>query len=288
MGENTKVDWCVHSANLWMGCTEVNAGCDHCYAREMTKRFGVNVWGSKPRVYVKSTLTNLDKWNKSAEEVGEHHSVFVGSMMDIFERSKPLVTREGNEFKTVDTGLLRHDFLRLSHQWPNLNFLLLTKRPSNIRDMAPAEWYPPTPPRNIMLGVSVANQKSMVRDVQQLIEASPPFVPLFLSIEPLLEEVTLERYLHPETPIKWVIIGGESGVKARPFHADWAEKLIIECLQNGIPVFMKQVGYDPFWKGKRLRTQSKKGNDIDEWPDTIKIRQYANGEDGKGPLPILE
>lgn len=134
MAQNSKIEWTHHTANLWWGCTKVHEGCDNCYAETLSKRFGNDVWGvDKPRKEIKSVWKDLDAYQKAAAAAGEVHRVFVGSMMDIFEKPMPLIDTNGNDFETSDTGVLRNIlFQRITdNYYPNLMFLFLTKRPSN-------------------------------------------------------------------------------------------------------------------------------------------------------------
>src|SRR5690348_5904992 len=91
MAENSKIEWCHHTANLWWGCTEVHDGCDNCYARTLSNRWGFDVWGNGKRRLIAKTFTDLDRFQRKAQEANEYHRVFIGSMMDIFEKSMPLL-----------------------------------------------------------------------------------------------------------------------------------------------------------------------------------------------------
>ena len=115
-------------------------------------------------------------------------------------------------------------------------FLLLTKRPSNINKYIPDAWKV-TPPRNVMFGTSPVNQATANTLITQLLEVKGK---KFLSVEPQLDEVTLTPWLKNKS-IHWVIQGGESGPKKRPFKTDWARKLRDECKATNTPYFFKQI-----------------------------------------------
>lgn len=211
MAQNSKIEWTDHTANLWHGCTKVHEGCDNCYAEVLSKRWGNDIWGNdKPRKLVISFFKDLDKYQELAKKNGEVHKVFVGSMMDIFEKPMPLVDNKGIEIVNLNTGQLRGMFFkRISeNRYPNLMFLLLTKRPSNINKYIPEEWKS-TPPSNVMFGTSPVNQETANKLILQLID--------------------------------WVIQGGESGHKKRPFNLDWAYYLKQQCEQTKTPYFFKQI-----------------------------------------------
>lgn len=153
MAQNSKIEWTDHTANLWHGCTKVHEGCDNCYAEVLSKRWGNDIWGNdKPRKLVISFFKDLDKYQELAKKNGEVHKVFVGSMMDIFEKPMPLVDNKGIEIVNLNTGQLRGMFFkRISeNRYPNLMFLLLTKRPSNINKYIPEEWKS-TPPSKAVI-----------------------------------------------------------------------------------------------------------------------------------------
>lgn len=235
MAENSKIEWTKHSANLWWGCTKVHEGCDNCYALTFSKRVGNDIWGDdKPRRLVADIWKKLKKWQKQAYKVNEIHRVFCGSMMDIFEKSKDdVVDHKGRPIKG-STGYAREKFFKeVIPNSPNLMFLLLTKRPSNINKMIPEAWKT-NPPKNVMFGtspVSTKTAKTLIKQLQQVNGFK------FLSVEPQLEEITdidLDG-------IDWVIQGGESGHTKRPFNPDWGRKLRDICKERNVPFFFKQI-----------------------------------------------
>lgn len=236
MGQDSKIEWTHHTANLWWGCTKVHEGCDNCYAEALARRWDSDVWGNdKPRKEIKGVWNNLLKMQREAEKVGEVHRVFVGSMMDIFEKPMPII---GANIPEYTTGTLRNRlFDQIQNGWyPNLMFLLLTKRPSNINKYIPESWLT-NPPENVMFGTSPVNQETANKLVLQLAEVNGK---KFLSVEPQLDSVNIQGFLSAGL-IDWVIQGGESGPKKRPFNLDWAYYLKNQCEATNTPYFFKQI-----------------------------------------------
>lgn len=250
MAENSKIEWCHHTANLWWGCTKVHAGCDNCYMGVDTKRYGYDVFGNdKPRRMIYNVWSELKRFQKQAEEQNEIHRVFVGSMMDIFEKPMPLIDTNKNpllegESEFWNTGQLRDKFFNeVIPNSPNLMFLLLTKRPSNINKYIPESWKE-NPPKNVMFGTSPVSQETANKLILQLSEVNGL---RFLSVEPQLEKVDLMAKASDGTDrvlldlVDWVIQGGESGHHRRPFDTDWGRLMRDNCKEKGIPFFFKQI-----------------------------------------------
>lgn len=239
MAQNSKIEWTHHTLNLWHGCTKVHEGCDNCYAEALSHRWGNDVWGNdKPRKEVKSAWNELAKMQAAAKAAGEIHRVFVGSMMDIFEKPMSLIDSKGNYYPEMDTGTLRWElFLKIdAGMYNNLQFLFLTKRPSNINKYIPEHWKT-APPVNVMFGTSPVNQETANKLILQLLEVKGK---RFLSIEPQLDSVNIQGFLF-NGGIDWVIQGGESGHHKRPFNLDWAYYLKQQCEQTKTPYFFKQI-----------------------------------------------
>lgn len=233
MAMNTKISWCHHTINLWWGCVAVHEGCDNCYAETLAKRWGNDIWGNdKPRKEIKSVWNELLKMQKLAKQAGEIHRVFVGSMMDIFE--KPMMLQSERVYK-LNTGEIREKFFEqiTNGLYPNLMFLLLTKRPSNINKIIPENWKT-NPPKNVMFGTSPVNQQTFDTLTRHLLEVNGL---RFLSVEPQLDKIELNEL----KGIDWIIQGGESGHHKRPFNLEWARKMKAECSILNIPYFFKQI-----------------------------------------------
>ncbi len=236
--KKSTIEWTHHTANLWHGCTKVHEGCDNCYAAAISKRYGNDIWGNdKPRKQIKSVWAELIKFQKEAHAIGETHRVFVGSMMDIFERPMPLIDHNGNQLQHTTGDLRDILFNNISNgMYPNLMFLMLTKRPSNINKYIPEAWKE-APPENVMFGTSPVNQQTANNLIGHLVKVNGK---RFLSVEPQLEDLTLLPWLETNS-IHWVIQGGESGPRKRPFNTDWARLMMAECTVTGTPYFFKQI-----------------------------------------------
>lgn len=250
MAENSKIEWCNHTINLWWGCSKVHAGCDNCYALLQSKRYGHDVWGKdKPRRQIKNVWKEIEKFQNLADKAGEIHRVFLGSMQDIFERPMPLVDHKGNpypegESEFWNTGQLRDKFFNeVVPNSPNLIFLLLTKRPSNINKYIPENWKE-NPPKNVMFGTSPVNQETANKLIIQLSKVKGH---RFISVEPQLEKIDLMADANDGTErvlldlVDWVINGGESGHHKRPFDCDWARLIRDDCKAKNVPFFFKQI-----------------------------------------------
>lgn len=250
--QNSGIEWTDHTFNPWWGCSKVTIGCDHCYAESESKRRGKNVWGNDvPRTFVNSAFGNLDKFQWIAECAREYATVFCGSMHDIFEKPMPLNYWSGKKHP-MNTGEVRDVFFQNISigLYPNLKFLLLTKRPSNINKYIPESWRT-NPPDNVMYGTSPVDQKTFDTLVSQLMEVNGQ---RFLSVEPQLKSIQLPFITTQD--IGWVIQGGESGPNKRPFNLEWARSMRDQCLEMGIPYFFKQI------------------DKVQEIPSDLMIRQF--------------
>ena len=225
MGAETKIEWTDHTFNGWWGCNEVSPACDHCYAAASAHRWGFDIWGKNAprRFFGDKHWKEPLKWNREAAAERVRKSVFCGSMMDIMERRKDLVEPRKRIYQLItDT--------------PWLDWLLLTKRPGLYRYQLPGKWVL-SPPRNVRLGTTVESNKYLGR-IEQL--KSVPAAIHFLSSEPLIEKLHLTK--EHLRGIDWVIVGGESGAKARPMHPDWVREIRDLCVECGVKFFFKQWG----------------------------------------------
>ena len=222
MAQNSAIEWTDDTFNPWWGCAKVSAGCEHCYAEAFAKRFGHKVWGKHAgrRRFGDAHWDKPRLWNRDAEAAGTRRRVFCASMADVFDENGPPEDRRRLWALIEDT--------------PRLDWLLLTKRPHLAADTLPSAWLD-TPKPNVWLGTSVESMEVLDR-IEELRQV--PAALRFLSIEPLLGEL---RDL-PLEGIGWVIVGGESGSKARPMSADWVRRIRDECVDAGIPFFFKQWG----------------------------------------------
>ena len=300
MGENSTIEWTHHTFNPWIGCTKVSPACRHCYAeRDFDHRYGKVKWGQAGTRVVTSDA-NWRKplqWDREAAKSGERKRVFCASLADVFENWEgPMLNAAGEQLFNDDQALVPTSMANvcrrlfdLIDQTPNLDWLLLTKRPENIVDMWPDE----ACRKNVWLGCSVENQQYADRRVPELLKCHHLSRKLFLSCEPLLGPVDLTKcgnhdgtvanlfdgnalYVGdiggtdfawtPRGMINWVIVGGESGPHARPMNPDDARSLIDQCNTAGIPVFFKQWGeWLPFgldYPGLHIVADLEDGSDV--------------------------
>jgi protein gp37 len=243
MGKNSKIAWKDHTFNPWWGCTRVSAGCDSCYAEGVSKRFGFDVWGDKPRRFFGDNYWRGPlKWNAEAAAAGVRQRVFCGSMCDVFEDLP-------NSDRDEDA---RTRLFQMIEQTPSLTWMLLTKRPENMIRMAPHHWESGWP-HNVWAMTTVENQEMAELRILELLRV--PAVVRGLSCEPLLCQIDLYNdrrdWIGPigrrgAIPvcrgIQWVIAGGESGPGARPMHPDWARSIRDQCRAASLPFFFKQWG----------------------------------------------
>ena len=255
MGAITAIEWCHHTFNPWWGCTQVSPLCDHCYAMMLDVRwFRGAHWGPglARRNFGDAHWREPIKWNRSALAESRRHRVFCASMADVFDNEVAQAPRKRL------WELVRHT--------PNLDWLILTKRIGNASKMLPRDWGSGYP--NVWLIVSV-DQSALRRDVPKLLAV--PAVIHGVSIEPQLGPVRLGDFARQ---LRWVILGGESGAGARPFHIEWARALVNECNDAGTPIFVQKLGCKPFEAGKRLRLNDYAGADWHEWPPDLRVRQF--------------
>ncbi|MBE2200426.1 MAG: phage Gp37/Gp68 family protein [Anaerolinea sp.] len=303
MGEESKIEWCDHTFNPWMGCAKVSEGCRNCYAeRDFDHRFGKVKWGAQGK-RVRTSAANWKKplkWNREATESGRRALVFCASLADVFE--------DKSDQPEMDDW--RADLMAMIQATPSLDWLLLTKRPENVMRLLNVAWEKlggdtvTALPPNVWIGVSVENQEQADKRIPALLKI--PVGVRFLSMEPLLGPVDLSRvefkassvasYVHnvldfkgTQAPtIDWVIVGGESGPNARQMDSDWARSIRDQCQAAGVPFFFKQWGeywpddqgqwlggpaIDPFsedreyWRvGKQAAGRLLDGREWDEYP----------------------
>ena len=288
--EQTNIEWAHYTFNPWRGCTKVSEGCAHCYAEVLSRRNPATLgeWGpGQPRVLAADAMWRSPlRWNAtqhwrcpacgtvtaknsptgwqcdctSGSTVCEliRPRVFCASFADVFD---PEVPTEG-----------RQRLLSLIDATPNLDWLLLTKRPEQIEPLMQAAMHGNFEPSktfaehmpHVWLGTSVENQRRAAERVSILCDI--PAAVHFLSCEPLLGPVNLRAIddddgnsfdaltgawsiegrgwtePDPRRAIGWVIVGGESGGSARPMHPRWAQSLLFQCRSADVPFFFKQWG----------------------------------------------
>jgi protein gp37 len=222
MSEVTSIAWCDHTWNPWEGCTRVSPACDFCYAAARAARYRSVEWDGPPRRTSLQTWRQPHTWNRKATR---RERTFCLSLGDFFDN------------RVQESW--RSDAWQVIEECRDLDWLLLTKRPQNIRKMLPAGW--PWP--HVWLGVTAENKVEASRRIPLLLRI--PAARRFISAEPLLEPIDISPWLGPGA-IDWVIAGGESkqgkGHVPRRFDQDWARQLLRQCRNAGIAFFMKQLG----------------------------------------------
>jgi protein gp37 len=251
MAENSKIEWTDHTFNPWTGCTKVSPGCDGCYAEAWAKRSGTVQWGGERRRTTAANWRQPLKWNAQAEQEGRRFRVFCASLADVFDNEVPTEWRD--------------ELWRLIEATPHLDWLLLTKRISNVQHMVWPRWMQAGFPAHVRIGATMVNQPEVDRDARRLLAL--PARGHFVSYEPALGPIDLTPWLgpycdngsrpHPDgggttcarcggaggcAGLSWVIAGGESGPKARPAHPDWFRSLRDQCAAAGVPFLFKQWG----------------------------------------------
>jgi len=262
MGENSKIEWCHHTFNPWIGCTKVSAACLHCYAeRDWDNRRHVARWGPNGTRVVTSDA-NWKKpiaWNRKAVAESTTRRVFCASLADVFEDWQcEMHDHEGN-LLPLDMNAVRARLFRLIDATPNLNWLLVTKRPENIRKM----WTCPQDPhiaggcyhsqfrKNVWLMTSVENQEQADKRIPELLRCRELSPVLGLSCEPLLGPLALNL-----NGINWVITGNESGPgDVRIGEIDWHRSIRDQCEADSVAFLFKQFGeWRPPMEGEKFNT----------------------------------
>ena len=210
----TKIEWTDKTWNPITGCTKISAGCANCYAEVMSRR----LQAMRQEKYVNGfTLTMHEDVLAEPKQWKKPHNIFVCSMSDLFHKDVP--------FSFIDKVMTT-----INHT-PHHKYQILTKRADRMN-----EYFSSHPiPENAWLGVTVDVATSKERiDYLRLLPATIKF----LSCEPLLEDLG-EMNL---TGIDWIIVGGESGTRARPMKEEWAVNIMKQTEEQGAAFFFKQWG----------------------------------------------
>ncbi|MDO8434955.1 MAG: phage Gp37/Gp68 family protein [Candidatus Binatus sp.] len=243
MSVKSTIEWTDATWNPIRGCVKVSPGCKNCYAERFAQRFrGVRghpfEQGFDLRL-VPEKLREPLRWLTP-------RMIFVNSMSDLFQEGVP-ISYIGDVGRVMEEA-----------NWHV--YQVLTKRHTRMKELisGPLAWLGELP--NVWFGVSVEDRKYGLPRIKALLET--PACVRFLSVEPLLEDLgTLDL-----SGIDWVIVGGESGPKARPMEEKWVLSLLGQCRQFGVPFFFKQWGgVRKHETGRRLR-----GKTYGEFPTTHK------------------
>lgn len=262
----TKIEWSEGVWNVVTGCSKIRSGCQNCYAESFAKRF----WGKR-----KFTDVQMH-WDKlgGIYHIKKPSIIFVNSMGDLFHEK-------------VSYDFMYQAFIQMIFS-PKHTFIILTKRPDNMLavlnrivkesyfDLMLDDWNSKIP-KNIIIGISVSTQREADNFIPLLLKA--PVNTKVVSIEPLLENISLREYLTPGaltmfykrvylTPnaektgmiekhfekdplyvtesifhdgLQWVIVGAETGLRKRDCSGLWIKDIVDECRKSKVPVFVKQV-----------------------------------------------
>ncbi len=228
MASTTSIEWTEATWNPVTGCDQLSPGCDHCYAKRFAERFrGVPGHPFENGFDLQLRPERLEQpllWPRPK-------MIFVNSMSDLFHKKVPSAFVD-RIFETMEKA-----------DWHV--FQILTKRSSRLRSYVNNRYADASAPRHIWLGASIEDglRKGRARHIRDTRAAVR-----FLSIEPLLGPVGRLDL----DGIHWVIVGGESGPRARPMDEAWALDIRDQCLKASVAFFFKQWGGRSPKSGGRL------------------------------------
>ncbi len=245
MATASKIEWTERTWNPVTGCTKISPGCKHCYAETMANR--LKAMGT-PGYENGFRLNVIPKRLDEPLQRKIPTTYFVNSMSDLFHEDVP--------FEFIDRVF---ETIQAAH-WHT--FQILTKRADRM-----ARYFENrVPPKNAWLGVSVEDRKSGLPRIDML-RLVPAHI-RFLSVEPLLEDL---GYMNL-TDIHWVIVGGESGPKARPMQPAWVDSIREQCEDSGVAFFFKQWGgwgADGKKRAKKYNGRELNGRTWDQMPSAV-------------------
>lgn len=257
MGQTSTIEWTEVTWNPVTGCSKVSPGCAHCYAEKISIRFGQSrkPWTSAHAfenvVLHPERVDQPRRWRTP-------RLVFVNSMSDLFHELVP-VEFIASVFATMAAT-------------PQHTYQVLTKRPERMRDVlahlgagaAEMEAAGAVPLANVWLGTSIENNR-WARRADALRET--PSAVRFISAEPLLGPLGELDLMG----IDWLIVGGESGPRARRMNPQWALELVDACERAGVACFVKQLGSV---LARELGLPAKGGGeDVSVFPAGLRVRQ---------------
>lgn len=274
----TKIEWTEHTWNVITGCNKISAGCANCYAADIAKRF----WGDRAFSDVQFHENRLAEPFKRKKPT----TYFVNSMSDLFHNSvtdaqldiifavmaltpqhsyQVLTKRPERMLKYFEWCERRHNL-----EGKPVSFCRVDAIEQSMYRWSYSAQIEVFPLPNVLLGVTIENQKAVRDRSSQLHQLNQSGWKTFYSVEPLLESVDLSLNCYP---VNWVIVGGESGTKARPFNLDWAREVQHQCEHSGIPYFFKQPGSNA-WDGDRKLPKHAKDDKLSEVPLDLQIREF--------------
>ncbi len=240
---NSRIEWTEETWNPTVGCNKISAGCTNCYAEIMANRLqAMRVRGYEDGFKFTVMAERLEQPLAKKKPT----KYFVNSMSDLFHEEMP----EKVLNKIFNTIM----------KTPRHIYQILTKREERMFDYFNGRRVP----NNVWLGVTVENRKEGLPRIERLreIDASTRFV----SIEPLLENlgnIDLKD-------IDWVIVGGESGTKARPMKEESVIRIKAQCERQNVPFFFKQWGAwgnDGIKRSKKVNGRLLLGKEWNQYPE---------------------
>lgn len=248
MTTTSRIEWTEQTWNPTVGCTKISPGCKHCYAETMARR--LQAMGA-PGYENGFALTLLPERLGDPLKRKKPTVYFVNSMSDLFHDRVP-----DHYIEQV---------VAVMAETPQHTYQVLTKRAARM-----ARFFRSRPvPQNVWLGVSVEDRRYGVPRIDHLRQVDAQI--RFLSVEPLLRDVGALDL----TGIHWVIVGGESGHKARPMKPEWVESVRVQCEDQGASFFFKQWGgwgADGQRRSKGANGRVLNGRTWDDMPD-VSLRQ---------------
>lgn len=242
---SSKIEWTEKTWNPSAGCTKISPGCKNCYAENMAIRLqamGVEGYENGFRFNIVPSRLN-DPFKRKKATV-----YFVNSMSDIFHRDMP------------------EDYLNkifnVIEATPQHTYQILTKRAGRMLQYLSQK----NIPKNIWLGVTVENRKQGLPRIDKLRQLQASV--LFLSVEPLIEDLGKMNLAN----IDWVIVGGESGNKARPMEKEWVVNIKQQCEEKDVAFFFKQWGTwgaDMVKRNKKLNGKEIDGEVWQQYPEVV-------------------
>lgn len=276
MGDKTKIAWTDSTWNPLIGCSRVSPGCEHCYAERLS-----GTRNGRTRL-MPERLDKPLRWRRPRK-------IFVCDMGDLFHETVSF------EFIAEVFGVMA--------ACPQHVFQVLTKRSARMLEFFERVELPHWPMPNVWLGVTTEDQMRADERIPMLLATKTAV--RFVSAEPLLGPIDFFAVQDPPGvcrigSLDWVIVGGESGPKARPFAYEWALDIVQQCKSAGIACFVKQMGSDPYvenvnlWdlqdgqegslidRGPaascRVKLHHHAGADPAEWPKDLQVRKYPDVE----------
>lgn len=242
MATASRIEWTEQTWNPTTGCTKVSPGCKNCYAKSMATRLQAMGVAGYDNGFRLSLVPERIK-----QPLLRHKPTvyFVNSMSDLFHEKIP------------DSYLAR--VFSVIRDTPQHTYQILTKRPTRMQRYFEEQ----VVPDNVWLGVSVENRRHGIPRIDCLRNVNATV--RFISAEPLLEDLCDINL----ADIHWMIVGGESGAKARPMKNEWVAHIQKQCLDSGTAFFFKQWGAwgaDGIRRAKHINGRMFHGRTWDEMP----------------------